>query len=427
METQITMEKMKNALILLILFLPLFSLSQDTVVDRRIRPVWVEPEKVFEPKEEKVITATILEDELFVVESVKKDLQFLETLPKTYEELPKQDLKNILQEIDNKINKLIQERDSLLQAKVVNQKLVETKEGTIKTLKKEKNIVTLTLESGDLKDENGNLIVDKEILKTEKETYKKYLYTAIIGLVLSILGVMVLLQRKTIRVKDGEIESQLDDINKKNTYLEHAARIIRHDMHSGINTYIPRGLTSLEKRISPEEVQNLKIETSLKMIKDGLAHTQRVYKSVYEFTNLVKQNVVLDKKLISISEILQNYMSNTSYSNQVKLESLPDLEVNAVLFCNALDNLIKNGLKYNDNEDKYVRIYMEEENLVVQDNGRGLTRKQFEKIIKRKREEQEEGEMGLGLSISNVIFKEHGFEMLCDKNDIGTKIIIKLK
>jgi K+-sensing histidine kinase KdpD len=389
----------------------------------------VEPEIAFEPpaKKEEEVEEPADRSEFFV-QSVKKDLQFLEALPKRYDDLPKENLKNVLKEIDDKINKLIQERDSLLQAKIVNQKLVETKEGTIKTLKKEKDIVSLTLESGDLKDQNGNLIVDKENLETEKETYKKYLYASLIGLILLILGIMVLLQRKTIKVKDGEIENQLDDINKKNTYLEHAARIIRHDMHSGINTYIPRGLTSLEKRISPEEVQNLKIETSLRMIKDGLAHTQRVYKSVYEFTNLVKQNVVIDKKQLYLKEILEKYINNTSYSNQVKIEELPELGVNEVLFCNAIDNLIKNGLKYNDNEDKYVRIYMEDDDIVIQDNGRGLTKKEFEKVIKPKKEEKEEGvEMGLGLSISNVIFKEHGFEMSCDKNDIGTKIKIKLK
>ena len=39
------------------------------------------------------------------------------------------------------------------------------------------------------------------------------------------------------------------EIEKKNTYLEHAAKILRHDMHSGINTYMPRGLSSLERRL----------------------------------------------------------------------------------------------------------------------------------------------------------------------------------
>ena len=168
---------MRNILLIIILSLPLFSFSQDTVVDRKIRPVWVEPETVFKPKQEKIEEAPKEEEEaLAVVESVQKDLQFLEALPKTYDVLPKEDLKNVLKEIDNKINRLIQERDSLLQAKVVNEKLVETKEGTIKTLKKEKNIVSLTLESGDLKDQNGNLIVDKDIDKDiDKEKFYKKL------------------------------------------------------------------------------------------------------------------------------------------------------------------------------------------------------------------------------------------------------------
>jgi hypothetical protein len=38
----------------------------------------------------------------------------------------------------------------------------------------------------------------------------------------------------------------VDQLQDKNTYLEHAAKILRHDMHSGINVYIPRGIGALE-------------------------------------------------------------------------------------------------------------------------------------------------------------------------------------
>lgn len=304
------MEKqMRKLFLIAFLLFTVFGLSQDTIEDKKIKPTWVEPEVVFDQPEE--VTE---EESLSDVESIQKDLQFLEELPKSYDEIPKQDLKNVLQDIDNKINKLIQERDSLLNCKIVNQKLVDTKNGTIKTLEKEKDIIGLTIESGDLKDENGNLIGQNDELKTQKDQLKKYLYISFGALAVLVLIVAVVLQRKKIKVQDVEIEKQLDDINKKNTYLEHAAKIIRHDMHSGINTYIPRGLTSLEKRVTPDELKNLKIDTSIKMIKDGLAHTQRVYKSVYEFTNLVKQHVVLDKKLVNVKDVLTNYILNTSYS-----------------------------------------------------------------------------------------------------------------
>jgi len=414
---------MKKVLFVISILLSTTISSQDSI-PKKINAVWVEPEVVFETKKEEVV-----EEELGLsdVESIQRDLQFLEELPKSYEEVPKEDLKNVLKGIDDKIKKLIQERDSLLNCKVVNQELINTKSGTIKTLEKEKNIIGLTIESGDLKDTNGNLVGQNDELKTQKDQLKKYLYISFGALAVLALAVAVVLQRKKIQVQDVEIEKQLDDINKKNTYLEHAAKIIRHDMHSGINTYIPRGLTSLEKRVTPDEIKNLKIDTSIKMIKDGLAHTQRVYKSVYEFTNLVKQHVVLDKKISNIKDILTGYISNTSYSSQVEIKDLLELEVNEILFCNAVDNLIKNGLKYNDSEDKLVNIYIEGDHLIVKDNGRGLSQKQFEKVIKPKKDETKESEMALGLSISSVIFKEHGFEMSCEKKEIGTEIKIKIK
>lgn len=409
---------MKKIIFLIPIFFVSTLLSQDTLSVNKINAKWVEPEVVFNDKKEEIKEEPILE-------SIKKDLVFLESLPKTYDNVPKDDLKNLLKEIDGKLSKLVSERDSLLKSKIIDTELVETKEKTITTLNKEKNTINLTLESDELKDLNGNLIVDKNNLTVEKETYKKYLYWSLGILTLLGLGVVVLLQRKTIKVQDSEIEKQLEDIGKKNTYLEHAARIIRHDMHSGINTYIPRGINSLEKRITPDELKNLKIELPIKMIKDGLAHTQKVYKSVYEFTNLVKQNVVLEKKVVNIKDVLLNYLTNTSYLSQVNISELVELEINEILFCTAIDNLIKNGLKYNSNEDKFVNIYIEEDNLIIQDNGVGLTQKQFEKIIKPKKIEGKEE--GLGLSISNVILKEHGFKMTCDKNNIGTKITIKIK
>lgn len=409
---------MKKIIFLIPIFFVSTLLSQDTLSVNKINAKWVEPEVVFDNKKEEIKEEPILE-------SIKKDLVFLESLPKTYDNVPKDDLKNLLKEIDGKLSKLVSERDSLLRSKIIDTELVETKEKTITTLNKEKNTINLTLESDELKDLNGNLIVDKNNLTVEKETYKKYLYWSLGILTLLGLGIIVLLQRKTIKIQDDEIEKQLEDIGKKNTYLEHAARIIRHDMHSGINTYIPRGINSLEKRITPDELKNLKIELPIKMIKDGLAHTQKVYKSVYEFTNLVKQNVVLEKKVVNIKDVLLDYLSNTSYLSQVNISELVELEINEILFSTAIDNLIKNGLKYNNNEDKFVNIYIEEDNLIIQDNGVGLTQKQFEKIIKPKKIEKKEE--GLGLSISNVILKEHGFEMTCDKNNIGTKIIIKIK
>jgi PAS domain S-box-containing protein len=222
---------------------------------------------------------------------------------------------------------------------------------------------------------------------------------------------------------------QKKEIEKKNTYLEHAAKILRHDMHSGINTYMPRGLSSLERRLKPEDIISLKIEAPIKMIKEGLKHSQKVYKGVYEFTNLVKKDVVLNKSECDLKNILSDYLSSTAYSSQVIIDSLPTIEVNEALFCTAVDNLIRNGLKYNDSDTKFVKIYSEGNYIYIQDNGRGITQEDFDHLSKPyiRKEGQKESGTGLGLNICVAILEEHGFVITCEKNEIGTKMKIKTK
>jgi signal transduction histidine kinase len=200
-------------------------------------------------------------------------------------------------------------------------------------------------------------------------------------------------------------------------------------MHSGINTDIPRGISSLERRLKPEDIERLKIQAPLKMLKEGLKHTQKVYKGVYEFTNLVKKDVILTKEHLDLREILISYLSSTAYSSQVAIDWLPTIDVNEPLFCTAIDNLIRNGLKYNDSDTKIVAISMEDNgNLIIQDNGRGMTQDEFDYLSEPyyRKEGQKELGSGLGLNICIAILKEHGFSITCEKNEIGTKMKIKL-
>lgn len=217
-------------------------------------------------------------------------------------------------------------------------------------------------------------------------------------------------------------EELLFDINKKNSYLEHAAKILRHDMHSGINVYIPRGLKSLERRLTPQQIEILKIEAPLKMISEGLNHTRRVYQGVYEFTNLVKKDTVLNREELNTYDVLKEYLGSTSYKSQVVLNNnLPTISINKSLFCTAIDNLIRNGLKYNDSNNKVVKIYYENGCICVEDNGRGMTQQEFNYLSRpytRKPDQKEQG-MGLGLNICKSILDEHKFSISVEKLDKG--------
>jgi PAS domain S-box-containing protein len=223
---------------------------------------------------------------------------------------------------------------------------------------------------------------------------------------------------------------QQKEIEKKNTYLEHAAKILRHDMHSGINTYMPRGLSSLDRRLTDDQTKELKIDAPLRMIKEGLRHTQKVYKGVYEFTNLVKKDTVLDKTNCKLSAVLEDYLSATAYRPQVILEDLGEYEVNEALFCTSIDNLIRNGLKYNDSASKFVKIYRVDQIIFIEDNGRGLSAEEFKHLSQpyTRKEGQKESGTGLGLNICIAILEEHRFSIICDKlPQGGTQMKINLK
>jgi PAS domain S-box-containing protein len=274
---------------------------------------------------------------------------------------------------------------------------------------------------------NGEFVTNQFLryTKSGSEVWIQATYNPILNVRGEVYKIMKIATDITESIKNSE------EIVKKNTYLEHAAKIIRHDMHSGINTYIPRGISSLERRLSPEKIEELKIEAPLKMLKEGLKHTQKVYKGVYEFTNLVKKDAVLNKNECNIKTILDDYLSSTSYGSQVILDdNLPTLNVNDALFCTSIDNLIRNGLKYNDNDTKYVKIYSEGDFICVEDNGRGMTQEDFENLSKPyvRKEGQKESGTGLGLNICIAILEEHGFEINSQKLEPnGTKLKIKIK
>ena len=342
---------------------------------------------------------------------LKQDAKILSTLPKQYNVIPVKNLKNLTTKIDGQINQLQTERDSLVKANA-NKIIIASKESAIQALEKEKDIIESKIETTELE---------------QKQQRNKRIFIGIMAAVLIVfLGIFVYMQRRTIRVQDGEIQRQLDDIGEKNTYLEYAAHLIRHDMHSGINTYIPRGLTGLERRISDEETKRLNIAGSLTMIREGLQHTQKVYKKVHEFTSLVKSDAQMETQTLPITDVLKRYVSNISYANQVEIaDDLPELKINETLFCTAIDNLIKNGLKYNDSSEKLVKIYQEDNMYItVEDNGVGLSEADFKRLSRPK--QQKESGSGLGLNICTAILSEHGFSVTSEQITQGTKIKIKI-
>ncbi len=219
-----------------------------------------------------------------------------------------------------------------------------------------------------------------------------------------------------------------EELQQKRVFLEHTAKIIRHDMHSGINTYIPRGIKGLLRRLPEEVISKYNLSGSIKLLEDGIAYTQKVYKGVYAFTNLVREDEPLDKTYCDIKEKLEDFISGTAYRDSVSIEELTMCDIQPTLFCTAVDNLIKGGLQFNESEEKWVKIYMEgKTTLCVEDNGVGLSREDFMSYCKPYIYRKNNGEIkGLELNIAVSIILEHGFDIYPVKKENGTIFKIDL-
>ncbi len=218
-------------------------------------------------------------------------------------------------------------------------------------------------------------------------------------------------------------------LQQKKLFLEHTAKIIRHDMHSGINQYIPRGIKNLIKKLPKSIIQQHELDLPLKMLTEGIDYTQKIYKGVYAFTNLMQDNKITETVEVDITEEIINYISYTAYRMKVQIEELGVAKVQPTLFCIAIDNLIKGGLQFNTSETKWVKIYRRKDILCIEDNGIGMSKEEFLRYCKpwSKLSTAHNDIQGLDLNIAVVILEDHGFRLEPTLTEHGTRIEIDLK
>lgn len=218
-----------------------------------------------------------------------------------------------------------------------------------------------------------------------------------------------------------------EELLQKNVFLEYASKLIRHDMHSGINTYLPRGLQGLLKKIPEEIIKEYKLGLQIKLLEEGLSHTKKVYDRVKNFTDLVKEESQIKLEKFDLKEALDEYFSKMPLGSFVYIDDLTTVNANKILICSAIENFALNGLNYNkNNKDKWVKIYMKDDKTIsIEDNGIGMTKEEFAGFCKPSSGSRTNG-LGFGINISASILVMHKFKFYCEEKEGGTIINIKI-
>lgn len=273
--------------------------------------------------------------------------------------------------------------------------------------------------------------VEISILKKENELLEKDKRINFLMLLLSFVAILfaivvVFLTRRSLLVeriysdklnlKNAEIEQQVIALEDSNQSLENFAYMASHDLREPLRM-IKSFSTILEKR----HAQNLGTsgQEYLGFIKNGAERMDALLVNLLNFSRLNNQNT--DFLPVSIGDVLMKTINGLQViinEKQVKLEldyaSFPSVMGNASLLGQLFQNLIANGIKFNQNTNLVIEIGCIEKEaeycFFVKDNGIGISPENQRKIFQmfqRLHSRQEFEGTGIGLATCRKIVALH--------------------
>jgi signal transduction histidine kinase len=157
-------------------------------------------------------------------------------------------------------------------------------------------------------------------------------------------------------------------------------------------------------------------------------------------TRLKNKALSLNKKTVNIVALLRNIvidiLNDPKYSSRnivfhVNQEKIP-VAIDEILFRRAINNLVYNAVVHND-ENVQIDVIIEKKeriHITIKDNGKGIEKKELDKIFDRYYRGTNTGDAhkgsGLGMAIAKDIIQEHNGEITIN-SEIGQGTTIDIK
>jgi signal transduction histidine kinase len=213
-------------------------------------------------------------------------------------------------------------------------------------------------------------------------------------------------------------QTELKDLNEKlklsNVELERFAYIASHDMKTPIRNIISF-LNLTERRAKSELSPELReyIDYASKSAKE----LNRLIEDILDYSRVTKTETHF--KAIDLNQIMNQVSDSLTSQNayqhvKVEFEQLPVFKAESSQMTQLFQNLIENGLKYNQSEFPKVKVKYQFENqkhfITVEDNGIGIEKDYFNTIFEMfkrlNNRDQYEG-TGMGLAICKKIVERY--------------------
>ncbi len=217
------------------------------------------------------------------------------------------------------------------------------------------------------------------------------------------------------REKDRILKEQSRELERSNQELEEFARIASQDLNDPLRK-VQRHLSALEDTLGAELQGDSKNHLAGAM--EGAGRMKVLISDLLEYSRVgVRSEPIRKLKMDELVELVQKdlKLSLQKTGASITVDRLPIVWGNDDRLRQLLQNLISNGILYNDHAEPTIHISVEQRNdqwvFEVKDNGIGIEARDFEavfQIFHRIDRRSENSGTGVGLAICKKIVAQHG-------------------
>ena len=231
-----------------------------------------------------------------------------------------------------------------------------------------------------------------------------------------------------------ELEERSKELERSNADLETFAFVSSHDMQEPLRMI--SNYTQLLKKRYGGKIDK-EAEEYIDFANNGAITLQQLLRDLLSYSRITRADV--ERTPINMNTVMEEVMRNLQLQLREKgariiYDDLPAIEGDRNLIMLVMQNLVLNGLKYNQSEIPEVKVscvcHGKEVTFCIEDNGIGIEKRHQQRIFEpfhRLHTRNEYPGTGLGLSIcKKIIEKSNGKIWLESEPDRGTKFYFSL-
>lgn len=239
-------------------------------------------------------------------------------------------------------------------------------------------------------------------------------------------------EKRAIKFVDSLTQNN-QQLTKLNQELERFTHIASHDLKTPVRSIISfSGL--IERDLKKQQYQHL--DEYFGYVKNSAYQMNDLISDILEYSGAEYE--AIEHELVNLNTIMSQIKTELSIPQseqiQIHTDNLPLIKSNKILIKRLLQNIVENGLKYNQSPIRKVAIQHEvqEQTLVLKivDNGIGIEKEYFEKVFvlfKRLHNNAQYSGTGMGLAICKKIVEQlQGDIWLESEVSVGSTFWVKL-